>query len=174
MSLGLKRKDEHVGDAEAHSGGGRSACKGPAQRRPRLAGRSAGSEAHSGRHRAFRPELFNQKRAFFPEMMESDLRKNLRAGQGRGGLCRAGHTARKVREESRQSRLAAKPQTWEAWPEHRAAKRGVDLTNTPEQKLTECDEGLAMEDKTKRLKRNVGKGVRKGNLVHCWWEWKLV
>lgn len=38
----------------------------------------------------------------------------------------------------------------------------MDLTNTPEQKLTECDEGLAMEDKTKRLKRNAGKG-RKGN-----------
>lgn len=62
-------KDERVLEARHTRAEGASAMQGPAQRRPRPAGGRAGSKAL--RKAGLPSELFNQKRAFFPEMMEA-------------------------------------------------------------------------------------------------------
>ena len=110
-----------VGEAEAHSGGGHSTCKGPAQRRPRPARLERRVRGRTARGGPSVPNYSTRNGPFFSEMMESNLRKVPSRRRGGEGWCWAGHTARKVSEESRQSLRPGggmlRPQSWrrEAW-----------------------------------------------------------
>ena len=79
------------------------------------------------------PNYSTRNGPFFPEMMESDLRKGPSRGRGREGCVeQVTQLAKCVRRADRAARMR-KPQTrGRRAPSTELAKRGVDLPNTPE------------------------------------------